>query len=496
VPRRIAKIIGLGAGALALAAGLAFVGWAWNESRIPGTYDAMAYGRLDYGGGPRVHSMGPMPSMPSMAGHRMSVAALHGPPGEPDVRFRLVARKADVRLASGRVVHGLTFNGRSPGPELRVRQGDLVEIVLENADVDGGVTIHWHGVDVPNAEDGVAGVTQDAVPPGKRYTYRFRPSQAGTYWYHSHQSSAEEVGRGLFGAFVVEPRRPLPRGTLDLALVAHEFDGILALGSSDRLERRAVAAGTPVRLRLVNSVGRPMTFTLDGTPCRVLAIDGTDLDGPTPLRDTALELAGGGRYDVGFTMPATPVALRLRGSDASLVLGSGTPPETTPRRTFDPASYGRPAHTPFGASSRFDRRFTMRIGKKFGFMDGRLGFHWSLNGGVYPDVPMFVVQSGDLVKVEIVNGTSSVHPMHLHGHHALVLSRNGKPTTGSPWWTDTLDVAGGERYELAFRAKNPGLWMDHCHNLRHAAAGLTMHVMYEGLETPFVLGGAAHNRPE
>jgi FtsP/CotA-like multicopper oxidase with cupredoxin domain len=138
----------------------------------------------------------------------------------------------------------------------------------------------------------------------------------------------------------------------------------------------------------------------------------------------------------------------------------------------------------------------MRIGKKFGFMDGRLGFHWSLNGGVYPDVPMFVVEPGDLVKVEIVNETGSVHPMHLHGHHALVLSRNGRPTTGSPWWTDTLDVEGGERYELAFRADNPGLWMDHCHNLRHAAAGLTMHVMYAGVETPFELGGSANNRPE
>src|SRR5919202_2389248 len=334
----------------------------------------MDYGRLDFGGGAHVHAMGAMSSMPSTAGHRMSVAALRGPRGKPDVRFHLVAMKGDVRLASGRVVHGLTFNGRSPGPVLRARQGDLVEVVLENADVEGGVTIHWHGVDVPNAEDGVAGVTQDAIRPGERYTYRFRPPRAGTYWYHSHQSSAEEVGRGLFGAFVVEPRRPLPRGALDLAVVAHEFDGTLTLGSSDRPERRTVAAGTPVRLRLVNSVGRPMTFTLDGTPFRVLAIDGTDLAGPTPLADTALELAGGGRFDVGFTMPAAPVALRLRGSDASLVLGSGAPPETTPRSTFDPAAYGRPAPTPFDASSRFDRRFTMRIGKKFGFMDGGLGF--------------------------------------------------------------------------------------------------------------------------
>ena len=111
-------------------------------------------------------------------------------------------------------------------------------------------------------------------------------------------------------------------------------------------------------------------------------------------------------------------------------------------------------------------------------------------------MPVFVVREGDLVKVTIVNDTGAVHPMHLHGHHALVLSRDGVPTTGSPWWTDTLDVRPGERYEIAFRADNPGIWMDHCHNLPHAAQGLTMHLAYEGVTTPFLAGGHAHNRPE
>ena len=92
-----------------------------------------------------------------------------------------------------------------PGPELRVKEGDLVEVTLVNEDVEQGVTIHWHGVDVPNAEDGVAGVTQDAVLPGERHVYRFRVDQVGTFWYHSHQISAKQVRRGLFGALVIEP---------------------------------------------------------------------------------------------------------------------------------------------------------------------------------------------------------------------------------------------------------------------------------------------------
>ena len=109
---------------------------------------------------------------------------------------------------------------------------------------------------------------------------------------------------------------------------------------------------------------------------------------------------------------------------------------------------------------------------------------------------MFVVENGDLVHVTITNDTKAAHPMHLHGHHLLVLSRDSVPVSGSPWWVDTLDVEAGERYEVAFRADNPGIWMDHCHNLRHAADGLTMHVAYAGVSTPFEIGGEPHNEPE
>ncbi len=113
-----------------------------------------------------------------------------------------------------------------------------------------------------------------------------------------------------------------------------------------------------------------------------------------------------------------------------------------------------------------------------------------------PNVPTFVVEKGDLVQIRIENDTDSVHPMHLHGHHVLVLSRDGVPATGSPWWSDTLNVLPGESYVVAFRADNPGIWMDHCHNLPHAAEGLTMHVAYAGVSTPFLVGAEHHNEPE
>jgi FtsP/CotA-like multicopper oxidase with cupredoxin domain len=470
---------------LAVGAAL-FVGKAWYDSRLPGSYNAMDFGSVDYGGGPaQDHAAHP----------HTSVDKLKGPRGAPDVRFTLVAKQAEVKLHSGETIDAWAFNGRVPGPELRVHQGDLVEATLVNEDIGDGVTIHWHGVDVPNAEDGVAGVTQDAVMPGERYVYRFRADQVGTFWYHSHQVSSEQVRRGLYGAFVIEPRGK--RSALDLAVLAHDFSGHTVLGRNG-VERRPVAPGTRVRLRLVNTNSAGERFVLTGTPFRVVAIDGTELNAPTLIEYQTLLLGGGGRYDVEFAMPRYSVRLGVDGAPTALVLGRD--PQIRVQRAlgddFDPATYGTPKPSLLASTTRFDRSFELDIGKRIGFVKGRPGYHWSVNGKLFPDVPMYVVRTGDLVKMRVKNSSGTVHPMHLHGHHALVLSRDGRETTGSPWWVDTLNVFPDEEYEIAFRADNPGIWMDHCHNLPHARDGLTAHVAYEGVVTPFRLGDDPGNHPE
>lgn len=474
---------------LVLIAVAALVGTAWWNSRLPASFNAMDMGVLDYGGGPpQNHMQHP----------HLGVDRLTGPKsGQPDFRLTLTAEKANVSFRGGRVIEALTFNRRVPGPEIRVHQGDLVEITLENRDVDDGVTIHWHGVDVPNAEDGVAGVTQDAVLPGGRYVYRFRAEQVGTFWYHSHQLSSKQVRRGLYGAFVILPKEPPAPGALDLTTIVHDFDKP-ALDDFIGVEQRAVEPGTPVRLRLVNSNSSPERLTLTGTQFRVVAIDGTDLNGPQPIEGRAIHLGGGARYDLEFVMPEVAVRLGVDGSDTALSLSHDgkTDLEKPPQLPdFDPSGYGTPKATIFDGA-QFDRTFVMEVGKKIGFLDGRPGRHWSVNGKIFPKTPMYAVRQGDLVKMRIENHTGTVHPMHLHGHHLLVLSRNGKPTTGSPWWVDTLNVLRDEEYEVAFSADNPGLWMDHCHNLPHAADGLVMHLMYEGVTTPFRAGGRAENHPE
>ena len=122
-----------------------------------------------------------------------------------DLRVDLVAEQQNLTIG-GRSVPGYTLNGTSPGPTITARQGQLVEVHLRNASVKAGITLHWHGYDVPAAMDGVAGVTQDEVPIGGEFTYRFVANQIGTYWYHSHQVSNPQVIGGLFGILVVLPR--------------------------------------------------------------------------------------------------------------------------------------------------------------------------------------------------------------------------------------------------------------------------------------------------
>ncbi len=471
---------------IALVATVAVLGplaYYWQVSLLPDSYSVMDMGYADYGGGPE-----------TMTHHDLmgrSVADLVADPDRPaDVRVTLTVRKERFRLTSGEEVDGYTVNHTSPGPVIRAVQGQLVEVRLVNASVPDGVTLHWHGVDVPNAEDGVAGVTQDAVPVGKSYTYRFVADQVGTYWYHSHQVSHAQVQGGLLGALVVSPPEPDPAVSDQLA-VLHVYDGITTINGAAGDVAVDTVDGTKVRVRVVNTDNGATHVWASGGPYRVLAVDGYDFHGPTPVSRRAVRLTAGGRVDLEVTAPAR---IELGGGSA-VVLGSGAPPEPQPEKLVDFLHYGTAAPIGFDPS-KADRRFDYSVGRRPGFLDGRPGLWWSINGHLFPDVPMFVVEEGDVVRMRIENHSRSAHPMHLHGHHAVVLSRDGEKATGSPWWVDSLDVASGHSYDIAFVADNPGVWMDHCHNLPHAAQGLVAHLMYAGLTSPFRVGGPKANEPE
>ncbi|WP_018351695.1 multicopper oxidase family protein [Longispora albida] len=456
---------------------LAPLAWFWQASLMPGTYSIM-----DGHGGHQHHGRG--------------VHTLVADPARAaDVRVTLVARKERFRLPSGRAFDGYTVNGTSPGPTVRAVQGQLVEVTLVNESVPDGATVHWHGIDVPNAADGVAGVTQDAVPPGGSFTYRFVAEQAGTYWYHSHQVSHEQVQKGLLGAVVIEPGTP--RGGV-VALV-HRYGAVRTVNGYAGDVVQPSAAGERARVRVINTDNGPMTSWVTGAPFTLAAIDGTEVREPAPVTGQGVLVTSGGRADIEVVVPEAGARIEL-GGDTAIVL---SPPGSVagkrspaPARMVDPLAYGAPAAVAPIDPGRVNREHEYSIGRRPGFLDGRPGLWWTVNGRMFPDVPDFRVAEGDVVRFTVSNHSGEVHPMHLHGHHALVTSRDGVPATGSPWWTDSLNVASGETYEIVFVADNPGLWMDHCHNLPHAAQGLMAHVSYEGVTTPFLIGGPAANSPE
>jgi len=467
----------------------------------------------DFGGGPTFETVsmhGTSHGQAKWETHGLSNAELTGPKkGRPDKQYTLYAQKKKVALSSGKTVDMWAFNGQSPGPQLVVHEGDLVEIKLVNQDIDEGVTLHWHGVDVPNAEDGVAGMTQNAVMPGETYTYRFVVNESGTHWYHSHQMSSIQVQKGLFGPFIILPKNESKDDdALEMSIMAHDWgtpkDPIAALNYADTNQSRIVSPGTKVRLRLINSSSDSKLFSLHGAAYQVVAIDGNDIHEPGMLTDSLLNIGGGGRYDVLFTMPVTPVTLRLHQPETELGiifskdgLGKANMQETAGASVLDPTFYGTPAPSPFDSTTSYDREFTMILDQLYvGNYDGKTKQLWAINGEVFPHTPTFMVQEGDMVKTTIVNRSFAPHPIHLHGHHIHVLSKNGKPTSGSPLVVDTLLVEPGETYEVAFVANNPGLWMDHCHNLEHAALGMSMHLAYENVYSPFEIGDKSGNHPE
>lgn len=453
-------------------------------------------GYADYGGGP-------VPAGVQHGGHGHSdrqssigIDTLIADPDRPgDVRVDLVARQERFPLPDGRSLDGFSLNGRTPGPAIEATVGQLVEVKLTNENVLDGVTLHWHGLDVPNAVDGVAGVTQDAVAPGQSHTYRFVADHAGSYWYHSHQQSHPQVLGGLLGPLVIHPVDG-PGDELDVTALVHLYGGVRTINGHASELRVSAEPGRSTRIRVINTDNAPVPVWVAGAAYKVVAVDGTEVNQPTEVAGNAVLITAGGRADLSVSLSTDGSAVRVQLPNASLLLGEGSAPTVpAPREFVDLLSYGSPAG-PLPDADEADRTFEYAIGRRYGLLDGKPGPWWTINGGMFPDVPMFLVEQGDLVVMKVSNDSGEVHPMHLHGHHVTVLSRDGRASTGSPWVVDSLNVGHGENFTVAFEADNPGIWMDHCHNLLHASEGLMTHVAYLGYSTPYQVGGGHRNHPE
>jgi FtsP/CotA-like multicopper oxidase with cupredoxin domain len=424
---------------------------------------------------PATMNMG-MAAMPGMA--MRSVTQLTGPPTTGPVKKITITavRNGDRYAFSPNVI--------------RLQQGDVLDATLVNRIPGSSVTIHWHGLDVPNADDGVAGITQNAVRPGDSFEYRFQVNQVGTYWYHSHEDTKDEVVRGLFGLLVVQPKSG-PVAEVDQALMIHTWGDALSFDDDPGVRIRSVRPGTSVRIRVVNTDSELKDVQVTGSPWKLAAVDGNDLHEPGTLTDQTVPIGGGGRADIQLTMPDRPVRVSLVGESPAYVLspdGKSTVDAGQPGAEVDLMHYGTPAPVALGAD--YNRDYTVDLDQGI----GASGFKWTMNGGVFPDAPMLMVSEGDTVRVTFRNLSLGEHPMHLHGHEVLVLSRDGVASAGSPVWMDTVSVRPGETVTVAFKADNPGIWMDHCHNLGHAKIGMVMHLAYTDVTTPFEVGEG--NNPE
>lgn len=440
-----------------------------------------------------------------------SMAALGMPKVHAAGQGDLHARVADMQLLPE--TYGKTqiwgFDGIAPGPEVRVTKGARVKRRIIN-DLPNPTSTHWHGIRIDNAMDGVAGLTQDAIRPGESFDYDFVAPDAGTYWYHAHNRSFEQVARGLQGALIVEEPEPIDidrevvlilddwRIDPETAQIADTFGAMHDLSHAGRLGNYITTNGVynlaktvkrheRLRLRLINaSNARIFQLALDGLEGWIVAMDGMPLAVPLPV-DGSFLLSSAQRVDLIVDVTAEVgsaghIVQLSRDESFSQVAFEVTGDGTRARRGT-PQPLPPNAHAMPDLASARDIGLLMEGGAMGGMrgamMGGRMssmrdmmqaGNVWAFNGAVGGmDGPALAELSrGETVRLKITNDTSFPHAMHLHGMHFHEIAPDG--SLGALRDTTLLDR--GEVRDIAFVADNPGKWLLHCHMLSHAASGM------------------------
>ena len=424
----------------------------------------------------------------------------------------LTARKVDVKLAGSDAPASSLwgYDGTVPGPAIRAKKGETLRIRFRN-ELDVPTSIHWHGIRIDNAMDGVSGLTQDPVPPGETFDYVFTVPDAGTYWYHAHNKSWDEVARGLYGLLIVDEPEPLFLPEADISLMVDDwlldeegrFD-VASLGAmmdwshggrqgnwltvnGEAKPDIPVETGRWYRIRLVNAANARIFFVdLEGIDAKVIAYDGQPIGevrrldyspfliGPAQRVDLVVKFDKLGDVPFNMLFDKTPYAFAtFRVSEGS---GTETALPTIPaldllkpdlasakrfKLLMEGGAMGRTGHLTYKGKpiSREIMMTTKHV--------------WGFNGAMeFPEKPFFSVKRGETVVIETVNQTAFPHAMHTHGHHFQVIERSDSIATETPW-RDTFLIGADQTTKIAFVADNPGKWLYHCHMLEHAAAGMT-----------------------
>jgi len=410
------------------------------------------------------------------------------------------------------------FNDGIPGPVLRYRKGDQAKILVGNG-LSVDTAVHWHGVRVPNSMDGIPFVTQDAIKPGGQMLYEYPLRDSGTFWYHPHQSSFEQVPRGLYGAYIVEETVPIKvdREVIwvlsDVKLGAdgrqvEDFGRILDLANEGRVGNQVlingnaagagqtlgVRQGERLRLRLINAASaRIFHLALAGHTMMAIAFDGQAVE---PHAIDQVHLGPGMRIDLvidcmqaaGSIFSLSDMGHRGIGEMVRLVYSAEAALRDKPMAS---SMRLEPNVLPEPDLARAEDHFIMfqggmRGAPVIGQVDGQAvktaemmekhGLAWTMNYTAQHEhslmqEPLFRFKQGAHIVLHMMNETDFSHPMHLHGHFFRVIAVNGQKTRFREW-RDTVLMGPRESVDIAFVADNPGEWMFHCHILDHSAGGM------------------------
>ena len=213
--------------------------------------------------------------------------------------YELTCQKVQWETEPGKRVEAWTYNGVVPGPQIRVKEGDRVRIVVKNQ-LDESTSVHFHGVEVPIDQDGVPFITQPPIKPGATFTYEFTAPNPGSHMYHSHHNAAKQVGMGLLGAFIIEPKRKraIENVDVDYVMILNDgFHGYTLNGKGFPATEPIVAKlGQKVRIRFMNEGMMIHPMHLHGMHMTVIDKDGWPQ--PAPWKCDTLNIAPGERWDV------------------------------------------------------------------------------------------------------------------------------------------------------------------------------------------------------
>jgi FtsP/CotA-like multicopper oxidase with cupredoxin domain len=410
--------------------------------------------------------------------------------------FEIVAAPTTLPLVDGKQLEVWAYNGQVPGPTLRIKLGETLRVTFTNK-LPQPTTIHWHGVRVPNAMDGVPNLTQPPVAPGKTFVYEFTPKDAGTFWFHPHVRASEQVERGLYGVLIVEDRAPAPYSrevvwVLDDWLLdetgkifgkfntphdlAHDgrWGNTITINGTSKTELR-VQPGERIRLRMLNSAnGRVFRPDFGDLDAKIIAVDGLYLREPIPAG--SFEMTPGNRLDIDLSFDrsvASPPELWDRfyaqrpNKLATFVLDGDlvtTPQFASPARAHVPR-WTDGSGTPVAHSFQLNAQ-----------SGGPMGIAWTIDGVAmdsehHHHEPSLALPRGRFAHLQLVNASARLHPIHFHGMFFRLLARNGEPVD-EPFFRDTVLVHARETVDIGLVPTDAGTWMMHCHILEHAEAGM------------------------